>query len=152
MPKFNYRITLIAFLIIAGVFSILGSFGWLGSFGQSYANLHFKLFGYLGYIWLFSLAYLCSKINYPLKFNQQFLEKSLGIILIIIALLTLQSLFLADSGVFGVALNSILQPFIKAIGVFLLSGIILLLGIILFTQKNFKEFYVSFLKELKKEW
>ncbi len=139
-------------MIIAGIFSILGSFGWLGNFGYSYANLHFRLFGYLGYIWLFSLAYLCSKINFPLKFDEQFLEKSLGIVLIIIALLTLQSLFLADSGMFGIALNSILQPLIKATGVFLLSCIILFFGILLFTQKSLQEFYAFFIKDIKKDW
>ncbi len=139
-------------MIISGIFSIFGSLGWLGNFGQSYANLHFKLFGYLGYIWLFFLAYLCAKINYPLKFNQQFLEKSLGISLIIIALLMLQSLFLTDSGMFGIALNSILQPLIRAVGVFLLSCIILSLGIMLFLQINFKESYSLFIKDIKKDW
>lgn len=139
-------------MIIAGIFSILGSFGWLGNFGYSYANLHFMLFGYLGYIWLFCLAYLCSKINYPLKLDEQFLEKSLGVVLIIIALLTLQSLFLADSGMFGIALNSILQPLIKATGVFLLSCVILFFGILLFTQKSLQEFYAFFIKDIKKDW
>lgn len=112
----------------------------------------FQAFGYLGYIWLFSLAYLCSKINFPLKLDEQFLEKSLGIVLIIIALLTLQSLFLADSGMFGIALNSILQPLIKATGVFLLSCIILFFGILLFTQKSLQEFYAFFIKDIKKDW
>ncbi|MDE5592316.1 MAG: DNA translocase FtsK 4TM domain-containing protein [Helicobacter sp.] len=113
------------------ILTFIGSFGWLGNIGYFYANMLFKLFGYLGYICFFLLAYLCHKMPHPLRRDQSSLEKSLGIILITISILTLQSLFISDSGVFGTAFNNILSPIISDLGVFILSSSILLLGILI---------------------
>lgn len=130
-----------------GILSIVGEFGLLGDIGKAYAHLHFNLFGYFGYIWLLILAYLFYKNTANTK--ERIIEKTLGIVIIGLALLILQGLFISDAGFFSNAFSSILKSFINPLGIFGLTLILILLGIMLYTGKSAKTLLHSFIKGLK---
>ncbi|WP_425454650.1 DNA translocase FtsK [Helicobacter valdiviensis] len=112
--------------------------------------MHFKLFGYFGYLWLFALAYALS-LPKP-KINQIFFEKLLGIVIICLSLLILQGLFIKDSGIFSRAFSSILVPIITPAGVFLLTLCLLVFGVSLLVGQNVKDLLVHFIGDLQKEF
>ena len=89
--------------LVFGILTILGlveSFAFLKPLTQAQA----WLFGYLGYIWLFVAAFFIYQTKSPLDFkNTRFLEKTLGVVIGIFALLVLQGLFFKQAGILGIA-------------------------------------------------
>lgn len=138
---------MVEILALLGILSIIGRFGLLGSIGKSYASLHFNLFGYLGYIWLLALAYLFYKNAHNLK--ERIIEKILGIVIIGLALLILQGLFIGNAGFFSNAFSSILKSFINPLGIFGLTLVLTLFGIVLYTGKSAKTLLSRFIQGLK---
>lgn len=138
---------MVEILALLGILSIIGRFGLLGSIGKSYASLHFNLFGYLGYIWLLALAYLFYKNAHNLK--ERIIEKTLGVVIIGLALLILQGLFIGNAGFFSNAFSSILKSFINPLGIFGLTLVLTLFGIVLYTGKSAKTLLSRFIQGLK---
>lgn len=138
---------MVEILVLLGILSIIGGFGLLGSVGKSYASLHFSFFGYLGYIWLLVLAYLFYKNAHNLK--ERIIEKILGVVIIGLALLVLQGLFIGNAGFFSNAFSSILKSFINPLGIFGLTLVLALFGIVLYTGKSAKTLLSSFIQGLK---
>ena len=138
---------MVEILALLGILSIIGRFGLLGSIGKSYASLHFNLFGYLGYIWLLALAYLFYKNAHNLK--ERIIEKILGVVIIGLALLILQGLFIGNAGFFSNAFSSILKSFINPLGIFGLTLVLTLFGIVLYTGKSAKTLFSRFIQGLK---
>ena len=138
---------MVEILALLGILSIIGRFGLLGSIGKSYASLHFNLFGYLGYMWRLTLAYLFYKNAHNLK--ERIIEKTLGVVIIGLALLILQGLFIGNAGFFSNAFSSILKSFINPLGIFGLTLVLTLFGIVLYTGKSAKTLLSRFIQGLK---
>lgn len=89
---------IVSVLLILGILTILGTLEPFG-FLKPWTKIQFWLFGYLGYLWLFVVAFWVYHTKNPPNFkNNRFLEKTLGVIIGIFALLVLQGLFLSKLG------------------------------------------------------
>lgn len=116
------------------------------------AQIQFWLFGYLGYIWLLVAAFFIYRAKVPLNFkSSRFLEKTLGVMIGIFALLVLQGLFFEQAGILGVAFNSVLAPIITHLGVFILVLFCFAFSIVLYSGKSFKELAKMLLRDLKED-
>ena len=110
----------------------------------------FWLLGYFGYIWTFIVAFILYQTKeIPNLTSQLFLEKILGVVIMIFALLVLQGLFFRNVGILGAAFNSVLEPFITSLGIFGLSLLMFGFGIVLYTEKSPKKLYFTALSALK---
>lgn len=138
-------------LVFIGILSILGSFSALTSLKPLFLA-QFWLFGYFGYIWLFIIAYYIWKMQCMPNFKSPiFLEKVLGVVIGVFALLVLQGLFFNRIGIFGNAFNSVLVPLITSFGVFLVALVLLGFSVVLFSGKSPKELWNLVIKDLKED-
>ncbi len=138
------------FAVLALVFfGILTLMGEVFSFLSFLPKVQFWFLGYFGYIWAFGLAFVCYEKN--LKFDNVLLEKILGGVIIVFALLVLQGLFFSNAGILGVAFNNVLKPIITSLGVFILGLLMLGFGVMLYTEKSPKELYKTILNALKED-
>ena len=118
----------------------------------SIAQIQFWLFGYLGYIWLLVVAFFIYRAKTPLNLkSNRFLEKTLGVMIGVFALLVLQGLFFEQAGILGVAFNSVLAPIITHLGIFILVLFCFTFSIVLYSGKSFKELAKMLLKDLKED-
>lgn len=146
------KVRIVSILLTFGILTILGLVD-IFSFLKPLAQVQSWLFGYLGYIWLFIAAFFIYKTKFPLDFkSSRFLEKALGIVIGVFALLVLQGLFFKQAGILGIAFNSVLSPLITHLGVFILVLLIFVFSIILYSGKSPKELVKIFLKDLKEDW
>ena len=149
--KTSYQIRIASLLLIFGILTILGILEPF-RFLKPLAQIQFWLFGYLGYIWLFVAAFFVyqAKDSFDFK-NNRFLEKTLGVIIGVFALLVLQGLFFAHAGILGVAFNSVLSPLITHLGVFVLVLLCFAFSIVLYSGKSPKELGKIFVQDLKED-
>lgn len=149
--KTSYQIRIASLLLIFGILTVLGilePFGFL----KPLAQIQFWLFGYLGYIWLFVAAFFVYQVKDSFDFkNNRFLEKTLGVIIGVFALLVLQGLFFAHAGILGVAFNSVLSPLITHLGVFVLVLLCFAFSVVLYSGKSPKELGKIFVQDLKED-
>ncbi len=148
--NFNQIKTLfIILLCLLGVFCAVGSlesFSFLGFF----AHAQVWLFGYIGYVWAFVAAFFLWRIKEKPDFkSNRFLEKTLGVVICSFAILALQGLFFKKAGIFGLSFNSVLEPLITSLGVFVLILALFVFSIMLLSGKSFKELSNALIKELK---
>lgn len=137
-------------MLILEIFTILGVFNLFGL--ANIAQLQFWSFGYLGYIWLLVVAFFIYRAKTPLSFKgNRFLEKALGVMIGIFALLVLQGLFFEQAGILGVAFNSVLAPIITHLGVFILVLFCFAFSIVLYSGKSFKELAKILLRDLQED-
>lgn len=149
--KTSHKTQIISTLLIFGILSNLGILENF-SFLNPLAKIQFWLFGYLGYIWLFVIAFLIYRTKgIPDYKDSRFLEKTLGVVIGIFALLVLQGLFFDDAGILGVAFNSVLTPIITHLGVFILVLFCFGFSVILYSGKSPKELTHILLKDLKED-
>lgn len=152
--KFNrFSTRQIAFFITAllALFVFFGALGVLGQVGRGFASINFWLFGYFGYIWLFGVAYLLYAIKKPIKLDSIPLEQTLGYLLSAFALLILQALFFSDAGILGVAFNSVLEPIISPLGIFILVLAMGVMASVLISGKSLKALLKMLFKDLKQD-
>lgn len=146
------KVRIVSILLTFGILTILGLVD-IFSFLKPLAQVQSWLFGYLGYIWLFIAAFFIYKTKFPLDFkSSRSLEKALGIVIGVFALLVLQGLFFKQAGILGIAFNSVLSPLITHLGVFILVLLIFVFSVILYSGKSPKELVKIFLKDLKEDW
>lgn len=146
------KVRIVSILLTFGILTILGLVD-IFSFLKPLAQVQSWLFGYLGYIWLFVAAFFIYKTKLPLDFkSSRFLEKALGIVIGVFALLVLQGLFFKQAGILGIAFNSVLSPLITHLGIFILVLLSLAFSVILYSGKSPKELVKIFLKDLKEDW
>ena len=146
------KVRIVSILLTFGILTILGLVD-IFSFLKPLAQVQSWLFGYLGYIWLFVAAFFIYKTKLPLDFkSNRFLEKALGIVIGVFALLVLQGLFFKQAGILGIAFNSVLSPLITHLGIFILVLLIFAFSVILYSGKSPKELVKIFLKDLKEDW
>ncbi|MDA3967646.1 DNA translocase FtsK 4TM domain-containing protein, partial [Helicobacter sp. WB40] len=159
LDKLNNKTIIIGVIFFLWILEIFGASGALGGFGEGYSKLHYFLFGYLGYVWLLALGFCVYRAkNIPsiselskLKFTTQMLEKALSIVILVLTILSLQSLFIEDSGIFGIAFNSVLQPIIGRIGVFFVIIFMFVFGYVLWSGKGAIEIFNNFKNDIKKD-
>lgn len=146
------KVRIVSILLTFGILTILGLVD-IFSFLKPLAQVQSWLFGYLGYIWLFIAAFFIYKTKLSLDFkSNRFLEKALGIVIGVFALLVLQGLFFKQAGILGIAFNSVLSPLITHLGIFILVLLSFAFSIILYSGKSPKELVKIFLKDLKEDW
>lgn len=122
------------------------------SFLSILPQVQFWLLGYFGYIWTFIAAYGIYKTKAILNFkNPQSIEKALGVAIIAFALLVLQGLFFENAGILGIAFNNVLKPIITALGIFILSLVMLGFGVVLYTAKSPKALYTILYNALQED-
>ena len=153
LKKENLQIKSILILcfVLLGILTLCGAFGWLGKIGKALAYMQFWILGYLGYFWLFGLAFWLKKSKSIPTLKTLLLEKILGFILGLVAFLVFQALFFKGAGIIGVAFNEVLQPIITPLGIFVLVLAMAVMAIVLYSGKTLDELVKVLFKDLKKD-
>ena len=119
-------------LIYLGFATILGQSELMGSFGATFASYNQRYFGYISFIYIFSLLMPLYFLYKSSKFDFRKAELSIAAFLILFSFLIAQGLLVSNElrGKFGADFVDYLSPYIGLFGLWIF-GLLLLLYLLL---------------------
>ena len=128
-------------LIYLGFSTIFGDTGLMGSFGATFATYNQLYFGYLAFIWLFSLLIPLYFFYRDSSINFRTAELSIASFLLLYSFLLSQALLINNSyrGRFGADFVDFLSPYIGVFGLWVFWFIITSVSIVILVDKNSSE-------------